>query len=94
MFCYETTRISVNTSRPDFTFDPLKCNAVRAYMRHYENFLFLTFMSNNGTVIEKHQAAEEMKICKRKMKFWEQQPHFVSAEALRKKADLNRRAQL
>ena len=52
--------------------------------------LTLTFFSNNGTIAEKKQAALEMVICERKMKFWERQPHFITDEAIRKKAQMNK----
>lgn len=91
MFCYQTTRISVrtNTEGP-MNFDPARCNAVKCYMDHYKNFLFLDFMSRSGTFSERAQADEEIKICKRKMQFWERQPHFVHEEMLRQKAQLHK----
>lgn len=89
-FCYDTTRVSVRTESGPSNFDPLRCDAVKAYMRHYENSLFLTFMSNNGTLDEKHQAKKEMEICERKMKYWERQPHFNGSEANTKKARLHK----
>lgn len=91
MFCYETSRVSVRTGENGpLNFDPLRCDAVKAYMKHYENFLFLDFMVQNGTIAEKHQASKELEICKRKMKFWERQPHFIQAEATRQKQEMNR----
>lgn len=93
-FCYETTRISVRTDLPDMTFDPMRCNATKCHIDHYKNHLFLTFMSNNGTMAEKKQAAEELKICERKMAYWARQPHFNHAEALAQKERLHKRARL
>lgn len=91
MFCYETTRISVRTGQDaPMSFDPLRCNAVKCYMDHYKNLLFLDFMSKNGTMAEMAQANAEIEVCKRKMKFWERQPHFVQEEALRQKAMLHK----
>ena len=89
MFCYEISRVSVRTEIGSSNFDPSKCNAVKCYLDHYRNFLFLDFMIQKGTIAEKHQAGKEMEICKRKMKFWARQPNFVPSEALRQQALLN-----
>jgi hypothetical protein len=62
--------------KSDFDGDISKINATTACINHYKNFLYLTFMSNNGTLSEKHQAGKEMEICKRKMKFWRQRRDF------------------
>lgn len=82
MFCY-----SEKSAAPAHPIDVWKMNAVEAYMRHFENFLFLDFMLNNGNDAEKRQSSVEMEICERKMKFWERHPNFVSAtvQALKEK---------
>ncbi|MTH61137.1 hypothetical protein [Paracoccus litorisediminis] len=90
MFCYQTSRISVNTSQPDFTFDPLKCDAVKSYMTHYQNLLTLTFFADNGTIPEKVQAKQELEICRRKMAYWRRQPHFCQDAANRQIQSLKR----
>ena len=90
-FCYDTTRVSVRTGNDCASnFDPLKCDAVKCYMTHYQNFLTLDWFAKHGTIHEKHQANRELEICRRKMKYWERQPHFSSAEAIRKKQEMNR----
>jgi hypothetical protein len=91
MFCYETTRISVRTGQDSSAgFDPSRCDAVKCYLDHYKNLLFLDFMSKNGTIAERAQADAEIEICKRKMKFWERQPHFIHHEAVRQKDRLHK----
>lgn len=91
MFCYETSRVSVRTDiGSGSSFDPLRCNANRCYLDHYRNYLFLAFMSDNGTIAEKHQAKQEMEICERKMKYWERQPHFDARAIIEQKARLHR----
>lgn len=70
-----------NPERRDGAFDPMRCNAVKCYMRHFNNSLYLTFMLANGTTTEKHDASKELEICERKMKYWERQPHFDEHEA-------------
>lgn len=64
-------------------FDPLRCNANKHFLTHYDNHLYLKFMEQMGTAAEKRQARAELEICARKMKYWERQPHFNQAEALR-----------
>lgn len=67
------------TGSVDFT----KLNAVKGYLRHYENLLYLTFMHKNGTAVEKMQAAKELTICERKLKWWENHPTYDKKEVLR-----------
>ena len=91
MYCYDTTRVSVNTNKEGpSNFDPARCDAVKSYMTHYSNFLVLDFMSKHGDFKERAQADAEILICNRKMKFWERQPHFFKDEAERKKAVLHK----
>lgn len=47
----------------------------RAYLKHYENYLFLSFVHQNSTDrIEVWQAGKELKICERKLEFWKRKP--------------------
>ena len=66
--------------KTDFSGSILDINATTACVNHYKNFLYLTFMSNNGTIREKHQAHKEMEICRRKMTFWKRQRNFSEVE--------------
>lgn len=59
-----------------------KLNAVKGYLRHYDNLMFLTFMSNNGTFQEKAQARKELAICERKLQWWQRHPNYVQQEVL------------
>ncbi len=59
-----------------------KLNAVKGYLGHYDNLLFLTFMSNKGTFQEKAQARKELVICERKLKWWQNHPNYVQNEVL------------
>ena len=86
MLCYSD---SVSTGAAGF--DPMKCNAVKCYMEHYHNSLYLTFMLQNGSTIEKHEASKEMEICERKMKYWQNQPHFIESEADRQRIEAKRK---
>jgi hypothetical protein len=85
MFCYETA--SKSHIRSDVTVNVWRMNANRAYMRHFENFLFLDFILNNGNMNERHQAKLELAICERKMTFWERHPTFEveTVKALKEK---------
>jgi hypothetical protein len=60
-----------------------KFNATKCWLKHYDNLLFLQFVANNvrASRTEKHQAAKEMLICERKLKFWARQENYVEAEA-------------
>lgn len=48
----------------------------KAYVRHYNNLLYLTFIQQRGTLLERFQATKELKICERKLKFWSHRPTF------------------
>jgi hypothetical protein len=58
-------------------------DAVKGYLKHYENQLYLTFISQKGTFQEKQQAQKELVICERKLKWWQNHPNFEQAPALR-----------
>lgn len=94
MFCYETTRVSVRTDIADFGFDPTRCDATKCYLEHYQNFLTLHWFADHGTIHEKKQANEELEICRRKMKYWERQPHFEHDRAIRAKNELKQKMTL
>lgn len=80
MLCYEH-----NSTRRElpFNFNPLRVNAVKKYLEHYSNSLYLAFMLENGTMRERSEASKELTICERKMLYWERQPHFIRDEANR-----------
>ena len=80
-FFYSTERVSVRTDLPNTAFDPLKCDAVKCYLEHFQNELTLTWFADHGTMKEKQQAQAELEICRRKMAYWRRQPHFVQARA-------------
>lgn len=92
MFCYSTERVSVFTGQRDsLPFDPLKCNANKSYMTHYQNFLTLEWFAKHGTMKERAQANAELEICRRKMNYWSRQPHYNQALAIEEKKALNRK---
>lgn len=62
-------------------FNPLKCDAVKCWLKHFENSLMLQFFIMNGTMKEKHEASKELNICNRKMEYWKRQPHFNQNDA-------------
>jgi hypothetical protein len=57
---------------------PDDIDAVGAYLKHYDNLLFLDFMAKNpgSTFIEKAQARKEILVAERKLKYWERHPNF------------------
>lgn len=51
---------------------PSRVDPTRAYLRHYDNYLFLQFVSRNSKdPQERGQALRELTICERKMKYHE-----------------------
>ena len=59
-----------------------RMNGTQAYLRHYANLLYLKFIANSGDRQEKVQAASEILICERKLKFWQNHPNYDDREAL------------
>ena len=52
-------------------------NWTKAYLNHYDNYLYLNFISTNTKDrVEKVQACKELTICERKLKFAERQGGF------------------
>lgn len=62
-----------------------KMNGTKAYLRHYENLLFLQFVSTNPRAgeVEKRQARKEIVLCEKKLAFWYRHPLYDHEEALR-----------
>lgn len=79
---------SDNTGGMNGSFDPSKCNAVKCYLEHFGNSLYLSFMLANGTFKEKHEASLELPICERKMEYWQRQSNFIESEADRGRKNL------
>lgn len=65
-----------DTNGSDFNAKISDFDATKVCLNHYRNMLYLTFMSNNGNIVEKHQANKELDICRRKIKFWKRQNNF------------------
>jgi hypothetical protein len=49
---------------------------MRGWARHVENLQFLRFMSKNGNPKERADANEELEICRRKIKYFENLPNY------------------
>lgn len=48
-----------------------RMDPTKAYLRHYDNMLFLQFILNySDDRVERHQANKEMVICQRKLDYW------------------------
>lgn len=56
-------------------------DGTKAYLRHYENKLYLSFIAKNGSRTERCQAEKELVICERKLAYWEKHPSFVGGSA-------------
>lgn len=63
--------------------DLSKLDGTKGYLRHYQNLLVLTFFHQHGTRLERQQAAEEMIVCERKLKWWSNLPSYDHAAALK-----------
>lgn len=59
-----------------------KIDPTRAFLKHYDNFLFLSFIAERGELLERYQAEKELKICQRKMDYWSKRPGYNHEEAL------------
>lgn len=57
-------------------------DATAQYVTHFSNSLLLKFFHTKGTREEKQQAARELTICERKMKFWQRAPNYSQQAAL------------
>lgn len=71
MFYYSDT-----APRGQFQGNVWNMDANKAYMRHFDNLMYLYFMAKEGTFVERRQAEKEIGICKRKLEFWERHPKF------------------
>lgn len=56
-------------------------DGTKAFLRHFENKLYLNFIATSGTQMERWQAEKELKVCERKLAFWEKHPNFEKAAA-------------
>lgn len=65
-----------NSAVGAFQGDVWKMDAKKHYLTHFDNYLFLSVLSKEGTFQERGQVEKEMAICERKLKFWEQHPNF------------------
>jgi hypothetical protein len=68
-----------------------RINATDGYLRHYANYLYLSFIFNNtDDWREKQQANKELTICQRKMDYHRKHPNFnakhAEAESVKLKA--------
>jgi hypothetical protein len=55
---------------------------MKSWRTHVENRAYLSFLYAKGTFSEKQQASIELKICERKMTFWERHAEFDKARSL------------
>lgn len=85
MFFYSDTAPRSNVQVNVWNFKPE--TVTRAYLTHFDNFLFLNVLSKEGTFQERGQVEKELPICLRKMKFWEQHPNFDDVAVNRAKEE-------
>lgn len=77
MFCYD------ESVRTNSKFDLSRVNPNKCWETHYQNLMYLTFLSKNpkSTFQEKRQAEAEIQIAQRKLTFWSNDKRFVQSEA-------------
>lgn len=57
-------------------------NATSAYLKHYGNYLYLSFIyKNSDRTLEKIRAGEELVICERKLQHWRRHPNWIQTVA-------------
>lgn len=80
MYFYSDTKKSENTD-----INVWKMNGTKAYLRHYDNLLFLQFVANNSrsSAVDRRQAEAEIVICNRKLDFWAKHPKYDHDDALK-----------
>jgi hypothetical protein len=79
MFCYSDTQ----THQPGSIVPYHRQNANAGYLRHYENYLYLDFiLKTSDRMAERQQAAKELTICERKLKYWQQHANFIQGQVL------------
>lgn len=61
-------------------FDISKLDPVAMYLKHYDNYLFLSFILNKSKdVLEKKRASKELGMCEKKMEYWKHKVGFEKA---------------
>jgi len=65
-------------------------DGTKAFLRHFENKLYLSFIATNGTRQERWQAGKELEICERKLTFWEKHPRFCGQTVKREMEKLSK----
>lgn len=59
-----------------------RMNPTRQWCKHYDNLLLLTMFLTRGTAQEKMDASRELRICERKLLYWERQETFDPVAAV------------
>lgn len=62
-----------------------KLNGTKQYLKHFDNLLYLQFVSQNplASEAEKRQARAEIEVAMKKLAFWRRHPNYDHDEALR-----------
>lgn len=76
----------------DSKIDVCKMNGTAAFLRHFDNYLFFSFVLTNprSSRAERAQATTEIAICERELAFWRKHSNYDQAEATRKVVELKR----
>jgi hypothetical protein len=68
---------------PRSTINIWNLNGTRQYLKHYDQYMFLHFVTKNDltTQSEKAQARKELTIAEQKLEFWTKHPKYDPIEA-------------
>ncbi len=77
MYFYSDTSVREHSG----PIDVWRMNGTKQFLKHYENFLTLSFMAKETPDrLERHSLEKELEICRRKLSFWSKHPNY-SVEA-------------
>lgn len=75
---------SDNAGPSDFQGDVWRLNGTKGYLRHYSNYLTLSFLAKATKDRRERQTLEkELLICQRKLDWWRRHPNYVDADVQR-----------
>lgn len=73
----------------DAKIDVWRMDGTKAYLRHYENYLMLDFISKASKDREEvRRSRVELTMCEKKLAFWQRHPKYDDADAKRGVAKL------
>jgi hypothetical protein len=67
-----------NPERTQFMgkFDPSRIDAVKQWLKHYDNWLILKFWEQQSKGLERYSANKQIQRCSKKLDYWRRMPTF------------------